>query len=132
MESKDESERAQGLRLKSGHRPPSTHYLPHLLTTRQIGDVLPALLRRHYAKYDALGEWIKAINEFKLGISPQCDHLQCRSGIRRERRAKETLTWYISLIFLDMPFNLDINSSSLCFLSLSKLLFPAFRPSSLP
>src|SRR5258708_16155112 len=110
MESKDESERAQGLRLKSGHRPPSTHYLPHLLTTRQIGDVLPALLRRHYAKYDALGEWIKAINEFKLGISPQCDHLQWRSGIRRETRAKKTLPCYLSSTFLQMAFTLTLNS----------------------
>ena len=46
-----------------------TLWMPHeakhyLLASREVRDVLPALLRRHHAENDTLGEGIHAVDQF--------------------------------------------------------------------
>lgn len=46
-----------------------------LFTTREIGDVLPALLGRHNAEQDSLGERIETVDEFQFSVSAHRNHL---------------------------------------------------------
>ena len=46
-----------------------------LLAAAEIGDVLPALLGRHDAEEDALGEGVEAVDELELGVAAHGDHL---------------------------------------------------------
>ena len=46
-----------------------------LLPTRQIADILPALLRWHDGEENPLREGVERVDEFELGISAQSDEL---------------------------------------------------------
>mgnify|MGYP001590681608 CR=1 FL=1 len=58
VQCEDESERAE-----------------RLLPSREVRDVLPALLGRHDAEDDAFREWIQRVDEFKLCVAAERDHL---------------------------------------------------------
>ncbi|PLB45759.1 hypothetical protein P170DRAFT_251609 [Aspergillus steynii IBT 23096] len=58
MQSEDQSQTGQGL-----------------LTTGQVADVLPALLRGHDGEQDTLGEGIQGVDQLQLGVTAHGDHL---------------------------------------------------------
>ena len=56
-----------------------------LLATRQITDILPALLGRHDREQNALAEGIKRIHELELRVSAHGDHLVHLLEAQRDR-----------------------------------------------
>ena len=80
-----------------------------LLSTRQVRDVAPALLRRHDAEDDALRERIHAVNELQLSVAAKRNRLGKLSVRSRDGRYKRT--WYISLSLAEMMLKPFINLS---------------------
>jgi hypothetical protein len=70
VKSKYKGEGTQGLKVSTAKTREGD-----LFTTREIGDVLPALLGRHDAEQDPLGERIETVDEFQFSVSTHRDHL---------------------------------------------------------
>ena len=47
----------------------------YLFTTRQVGNILPALLGRTDGEENAFGERVEAVHQFQLRIPSEGDHL---------------------------------------------------------
>lgn len=58
-----------------------------LLASRRIRNVLPALLRRHYTKDDALRERIHTVDQLQLRITPKRNHLGQLASVRHAKSA---------------------------------------------
>jgi len=105
------------VRSASRPKPAAVDGATHLLSTRQVRDVLPTLLRGHDTEDDSLREGIQTVDEFEFGESSESDELRNQRNIQsapqdsvRVKRRGKRLTWYISLSLEEIALNPAMNS----------------------
>lgn len=76
----------------------------HLLSSRQVADVLPALLRRAHGEDNALSKGVHGVHQLQLSITTKGDHLQEPGGGGGEGEGKKEtrphVRVYTHLVFL--------------------------------